>query len=79
MGDMKYMLLLLVILLVFESVESFGWGYPRYGYYGGYRPYGGYRSFGGYGPYGGGWSSPFGRGMFGRGFGAIGSIFGKKK
>ncbi|EJW76770.1 hypothetical protein WUBG_12321 [Wuchereria bancrofti] len=76
MKGTKSILVLLVILLLFEYVESYGWGYPGYGggyygggYYGAYRPYGGYR------PYGWG----YGGGMFGRGFGALGSLLGKKK
>ncbi|KAK6107805.1 putative integral membrane protein [Brugia pahangi] len=74
MEGTKSILVLLVILLLFEYVECYGWGYPG-GYYGGYRPYGGYGPYGGYRPLGWG----YGGGMLGRGFGGLGSLLGKKK
>ncbi|KAK6107806.1 hypothetical protein QQG55_29680 [Brugia pahangi] len=56
---MKNMLILLVILLAFECIESYEWGYPNYGagYHGRRGPYGLHN---GYGPYGSGWSAPLG-------------------
>ncbi|VDN85894.1 unnamed protein product [Brugia pahangi] len=51
MESMKNMLILLVILLSFECIESYEWGYPNYGagYHGRRGPYGLHN---GYGPYG---------------------------
>uniref|UniRef100_A0AAF5PUX8 Uncharacterized protein n=1 Tax=Wuchereria bancrofti TaxID=6293 RepID=A0AAF5PUX8_WUCBA len=67
---MKNILILLVILLAFECVQSYNWGHPNYG--GRYNDrYGSYGFHNGYTPYGSGWSSPLGS-RFGTPTGAFG-------